>query len=308
MDIQVSIIIVNYNTEEVLKDCLLSIREHTSDIAYETIVIDNNSEKGSLDHLIESFPEVNFQLLDKNWGFGQANNIASEIAKGKYLYFLNPDTTLLNNAAQILAEYMDNHPQTGICGGSMFNEDGSHTSSYYDISHIKLEYEILFNIRKNYQGINELGKPKEVQVIVGSNLLIQKNIFEEVGKFDKDFFMYFEEIELCDRVRKKGYKIVSVPDAKIMHLHGASGENKNEDLKKWTREEHWYSKFIYFTKTKGQLQAKLLHSAHVVKFMLAVSFYKIRKNCNKLEYWTLKRQSMEKAYDRYKIYLKELPQ
>lgn len=303
MEIQVSIIIVNYNTEKVLGDCLLSIREQTANIAYETIVIDNNSEKGSLDYLIKNFPEVNFQLMDKNWGFGMANNIASDIAIGEYLYFLNPDTILMNNAVLILSDYMDNHSQTGICGGSMFNIDGTPTTSFYDISQYRLEYEILFNLRKNYQGINYTDKPKEVLTMVGSNFFIRKNIFEEVGKFDKDFFMYFEEIELCERVGRKGYKIESVPDAQIIHYHGASAENKNDELRSWTREEHWYSKFVYFDKIKGTSQAKFLHKAHVMKFKMAILFYKMKGNKSKLEYWNQKRASMEKAYKRYKIYL-----
>lgn len=302
MDISVSIIIVNYNSDDVIGECLLSIINKTRNINYEIIVIDNDSEKGSLDKLMEIYPQVNFQFMGKNLGFGAANNIGAAMAKGKYLYFLNPDTELVNNAVYILSQYMDSHPKTGICGGSMYNKDMSPATGYYDIGLLKLEYEILLNFRKNYQGINHTGTPKQVRMIVGSNLFIVKDIFQNVGGFDKDFFMYFEELELCDRVRKKGYQVVSVPDAKVIHLHGTSTENKNEELSKWSREELWYSKFVYFHKTNGKMQAKILRLVHLSKFRLAVLVYGLKGNKKKLDYWNSKNSSIEKAYRRYKNY------
>jgi len=304
MDIAVSIIIVNYNTEEVLSECLSSVVKNTA-IPYEIIIIDNASREGSLSGLIATFPQVQFRLLDENLGFGKANNLAAQIAKGKYLYILNPDTILVNDASSILYQYMENHPETGICGGAMYTEEMELMSCYCDKDMLRLEYEILFNLRKYYKGINYTDKPKKVKAVSGANFFLKKSLFLEMGGFDKDFFMYFEEIELCDRIRKRNFDIVSVPQAQIIHLHGVSAENKNEESGKWAREEHWYSKFIYFSKTKGKLRTQILYTLHNIKFQLALFIYKRKKNAGKIEYWNSKRIIMKNAYSRYKTYLKK---
>ncbi|NDW17584.1 glycosyltransferase family 2 protein [Dysgonomonas sp. 216] len=299
---QVSIIIVNYNTEKLLSDCLKSIYSHTKDIEFEIIVVDNNSKKGSLLSVIESFPKVNFKLSDKNLGFGAANNIGACIAKGEYLFFLNPDTILLNDAVSILFKYMHEHPGVGVCGGNLYKADMSPNSSYYTTDFLTLEYNIIFN-RKWLIGFNHTGNPLDVNVIVGADLFIRKSVFEQVKGFDKDFFMYFEEVELCDRVRKTGYKITSVPDAQIIHLQGASAENKGEDLNKWSYQEHWYSKFIYFSKRKGSSKTRLVYNTHMLKVNFATIIYLILRRKSKQEYWKLKKQIIKNAFDRYKNYI-----
>jgi GT2 family glycosyltransferase len=302
MDISVSIIIVNYNTEKVLEDCIFSIKEKTSNAGYEIIVIDNNSEQGSLNHLIELFPDVKFVLTGKNPGFGAANNIGANMARGKYLFFLNPDTLVINNAVYELSQYMDAHPNTGACGGNMYSADMEPVSSYY-IDIIKAEYRIVFN-RKKIIGFNYNSKPKFVNVIVGADLLVRKDVFMKAGGFDEDFFMYYEEVELCQRIQKLGYKIVSVPAAEIIHLQGVSAENKSDELQKWSYKEHWYSKFLYFYKVKGKFHAGLLYYINMLKLQLAVILYKIKNNPDKLRYWDIKKRVMQETFNRYRKYLK----
>lgn len=305
MDIQISIIIVNYNTEEVLEKCLASIRNQVNNIGYEVIVVDNNSEKGSLANLVSAFPEVNFMFLEKNLGFGMGNNAGAAMARGKYLYLLNPDTVLVNNAPYILHRYLEdkNHSQVAICNASMYSPDMQPTSTYGNSDILLLEYKKLLNMKTHQRGINRTGKPVRVKELSGANFFIRKKVFDEVGGFDKDFFMYYEEIDLCDRVRRKGYYIVSVPEAKIVHSYGASAENKNETMRQWSREEHWYSKFVYFFKTKGKYQTALLYQANMLKLHTAVFFYSLQKNKSKLDYWNAKKQVIQKTYSRYKSYL-----
>ena len=299
MDIAVSIIIVNYNSQDVLESCLSSVKEKVKNLSYEIIVVDNDSVKGSLNDLQQKYPEVFFILQKSNLGFGSANNTGVKQTRGRYIYFLNPDTELINDAVSILSDYMDIHQEVGICGGSMFNEDSTPTTSFYDIDMLKLEYEIMFHLRKNYKGINNTNLPKNVLVIVGSNLFIRKDIFDTLGGFDDDFFMYFEEMELCHRVANLGFDIVSVPDAKIMHLHGATGENKNEELKTWLYEIHWYSKWLYFYKTKGHTQTTILYNAHKIKTNLAVAIFKLKGKKDKIDYWSLKKNAILRTYERY---------
>lgn len=305
MNCLVSIIIVNYNTEELLENCILSIKEKTQDVSYEIIVVDNDSTEGSLNKLIEVFPDVTFKLTGVNSGFGTANNIGAKFAQGKYLFFLNPDTLLINNAVLCLAEYLEANSIVVICGGNMYKRDMSPASSFYDIDFLLYEYKIIFNIPR-YTGFNKSQKPQKVGVIVGADLMIRRNVFEELNGFDEDFFMYFEEVELCNRVSKKGFDIMSIPDAEIIHLQGGSAENKNEELQKWSYQEHWYSKFVYFSKTKGRFQTSVLYQVTMLKLKLAVLFYKMKSDKAKLEYWYLKENVINKTFERYKRYLAKI--
>lgn len=299
MGIEVSIIIVNYNSEDVLDLCLQSIEKYVEGIDFETIVVDNNSEKNTLESLQQKYTRVKWIFSPINGGFGYANNLGNTIASGKYIYLLNPDTELLNNAPAILSNFMDMHSGIGVCGGSMFNEDLTPTTSFYDIDLLKLEYEILFNKRKNYRGVNTSNEPKPVLSIVGSNFFIRRNLYNDLGGFDSDFFMYFEELELCSRVRKKGYKLLTVPEARIMHLHGATGENKNDTLKAWLMEEHGYSKWLYFYKTKGILNTKILYNTSKLKIILAIMYFELKKNSEKLDYWNQKKRVSDKSFVRF---------
>lgn len=271
----------------------------TIDCCFEVIVVDNNSNRGSLNQLVETYPTIKFEFLDKNMGFGAANNIGAKLAKGKYLLFLNPDTILLNNAIEILSTYMEKNPQTGICGGNLYRKDLSPASSFYDIDFMIFEYKIIFNIKREL-GFNHTLTPKNVKVIVGADFFFRKDIFLNLKSFDADFFMYFEEVELCYRAKKLGFKITSVPEAKIIHLQGQSAENKNDELKKWSYQEHWFSKWIFFHKTKGERKTKLLYYVHISKFKIASWLYSLMQKEEKLDYWKKKKSIINNTYQKYK--------
>ncbi len=302
MEILVSIIIVNYNTEKLLNDCLASIYEKTSDITFEIIVIDNDSEKGSLDNLIKKFPSVKFHFAQQNLGFGRANNLGATLASGKFLFFLNPDTLLINNAVGILCNYMESHPLTAICGGNMYKGDMTPASSLYNTDFLTYEYKIIFNIKRT-PGFNYTKSPQEVLVIVGADLFMRKDVFDKLKGFDPDFFMYFEEVELCYRTLHAGYKIVSIPEAEIIHLQGGSAENKNEELSKWSYSEHWYSKYLFFHKTKGLTKTKIVHYIYKLKLNLAILYFRCKKNTSKIEYWKTKELIIQNTYLRFLDYL-----
>lgn len=298
----VSIIIVNYNTEELLDNCIVSINQHTQGVDYEIIVVDNNSEKDSLFFLVEKHSAVRFYFSEENHGFGRANNIGASIAKGEYLFFLNPDTLLINNALFILHEYQKKHREVGVCGGNMYRGDMSPAVSFHTLDFYKREFMILLN-KKWQQGFNATNQPQAVNVIMGADLFVSKSLFLEFKGFDKDFFMYFEEVELCDRIRKAGYKIMSVPEAKIIHLEGGAAENKSEELNRWSYREHWYSKFIYFSKTKGKVATKSIYFLHMLKLELAVSFFSLKRNGGKVYYWEQKRNVIKNTFAKYQEYL-----
>ena len=301
----VSIVIVNYNTEKLLSDCLKSIYEYTRNVSFEIIVVDNNSEEGSLDTLISSYPQVYFQLLGNNLGFGAANNIGVSVAKGNYVFFLNPDTILVSDAVSILYKYLMQHTGTGVCGGNLYKKDMSPAESFQGKSfRSRYNWEILMLFNKKWEtGFNYSDDNCEVRAIMGADFFMRKDLFLEVKGFDTDFFMYFEEVELCDRVKNAGYKIVSVPAAKIIHLEGGSAENKNDELKKWSYREHWYSKFIYFSKVEGLFKTSVIYRAHMFKISLASLLYSLKGKRDKQEYWNAKKQVITGAYNRYKNFL-----
>lgn len=304
MEVLVSVVIVNYNTEKLLDDCLNSIYKKTDNVDFEVIVVDNDSEKKSLDYLIKKYPLVTFYHANQNLGFGKANNLGASLASGKYLFFLNPDTILISNAVAILANYMDSHPQVGVCGGNMYGRDMAPVSSLYKTDFLTYEYKIILNI-KRVPGFNYSKVPQEVLVIVGADLFICKDIFDNLKGFDPDFFMYFEEVELCYRTRKFGYKVVSVPEAEIIHLQGGSAENKSDKLNKWSYREHWYSKFLFFSKTKGLTQTRIVYNIYRLKLKLATLYFRWRKNSSRIEYWKVKGVIIENAYQRFLDYIQK---
>ena len=227
-EIDVSIIIVNYNTAKLLEDCIISVQEKTHGIAYEIIVIDNASSDNSVEILKKKFPSVKLTESKENLGFGRANNLGAKYASGKYLFLLNTDTLLINNAIKVLFDFMEleNNLNVGACGGNLYKQDQSNNYSYSlyfpSLSNIFFYRFHISGIFRNNESFNETGKIKDVAIIIGADLFIRSNIFKKIGGFDTDYFMYVEDGDLQYRIKKESYRIVSVPNAKIIHLQGQS--------------------------------------------------------------------------------------
>lgn len=229
----VSIIIVNYNTSELTAKCIDSIIEKTADIEYEIIVVDNASKEDT--GILRNNRHIRFVASDTNLGFGKANNLGAQNAEGEYLFFLNPDTYLINNAVYILYKAISENSETGICGGNLYKMDMTPNHSF-KMNFPGIWAELTDTVSKVFSrrnlDFNYTGKPKKVAYITGADLMIKKELFVKAGGFDKDFFMYFEETYLCHTVKALGYDIVSIPEARIVHLEGSSFNLKTnrEDL------------------------------------------------------------------------------
>lgn len=227
-DVDVSIIIVNYFTSCQIKDCITSIRKYSKTFSFEIIIVDNNSESD----VEEKFgKEENCEVirLSENVGFGRANNAGFKVARGRYLFCLNPDTLLLNDAIGILVKFMDAQSEVAACGGNLYNSDMQPTLSFRrTLPGFGWEVNELLNIKpeKRKYGSNRIfnnsGQPLEVGYITGADLMLRSEVIEKLGGFDPRFFMYYEETDLCARIRKAGGKIFSVPGARIQHLEGGS--------------------------------------------------------------------------------------
>lgn len=248
----VSIIIVNYKTPDLVIDCVNSIRKLTKDITYEIIVVDNASNDDSVKIINEKFHnDIKLIESDVNLGFGKANNLGVDYANGEYVFLLNSDTILVNNAIKILYEYIMNNQDVGIVGGNLYSidmkENSSFSMSFDDIETLKKQASwiniILNNILRQIRQrlfseeqrrkvmykhtFNYTNSPLEVGYIFGTDMMLSKQLFKKMNGFDPEFFMYAEEEEFSWRIHQAGYKIVNVPTAKIIHLDG--GTFKRDD-------------------------------------------------------------------------------
>lgn len=224
--LDVSVIIVNYNTLKLTDECICSVMEKTSGVSYEIILVDNASTDGSRE-FFSSDSRVRYIYNEENLGFGRANNKGLEIASGRNVLFLNPDTLLRNNAIKLLSDYLDCHPEAGACGGNLFLADGTpgmsfgrYLPSLYEELNLFFEGlpdKLLYG--ENFK-FNHKGKPMNVGFISGADLMVRHNVLEAVGPFNPRFFLYYEETELCCRIHRSGKTVVSVPEAEIIHLDG----------------------------------------------------------------------------------------
>ena len=237
----VSIIIVNYNSTILLLDTIDSIFEKSYGFSFEIIVVDNASLHSPEQILRKKYDaSVIYLPLPENIGFGRANNEGAKIAKAKYLFLLNPDTLLINNAIKILLDYIDLHPSVGVVGGNLYSSSMSPNISFVRKPLFpSLFMELCFlsgwiipklMYRDNFE-FNHTGKPLEVGFIIGADMLIRKDVFQQVDGFDARFFMYAEETDLSKRIYLLGYKSISVPEAKIIHLEGKSNKYKSTQMK-----------------------------------------------------------------------------
>lgn len=238
----VSIIIVNYHTEGLVKDAIDSIIDKTEGVTYEIIVVDSAPDSNTRKILggLQTAEHYRYLELAENKGFGYANNEGFRYASGKYFFCLNPDTLLVNNAIKILFDFMEAHPRCGACGGNLFHADMRPTHSFrrilpgilWELSDgmNRLPEHILFGRNSKF---NHSGVPKRVGYITGADLMLRAGVIKDIGAFAPEFFMYFEETDLCYRIRKSGYDIFSVPAAKIIHLEGKSMTSEKTNSRKF---------------------------------------------------------------------------
>jgi GT2 family glycosyltransferase len=275
----VSIIIVNYNTQALLRQCLKSVLEITKNIVFEIIVVDNASIDGSQQMIKKEFSNITLIESYENIGFGQANNLGAKSASGKYLFMLNSDTILKNNAIKILFDFIDKNQKAGICGGNLFDENKKPTHSYSALPGIIQELKRLFLI-PNISYFNRTNNPKEVGYITGADLMIRSDIFNILNGFDPDFFMYYEESELTYRVKKAGYKVYNIPQAEIIHLEKKSFSDNDRRIGMIFK-----SCKIYYKKTHKWLYQKFSISIILITIISRIVLFSVLRNPKRVNAW-----------------------
>ncbi|MCF8053946.1 MAG: glycosyltransferase family 2 protein [Deltaproteobacteria bacterium] len=230
-NMDISIIIVNWNTAELLRNCLDSITKTVHSIRYEIIVVDNASTDDSVAMLRESHPDIRVIENKENRGFGTANNQAMRVMSGKYALLLNSDTVLQENAVKELLTFMETQRDAAIACGQLLNEDGSKQNSIASFPSI---FTLLINMAlveflfpRRYPSKRwHYDTPLAIDYGIGACLMVRKQAIDEVGMFDERYFFYFEETDWALQMKRAGWKNYHVPTALIYHLRGQSiGQN-----------------------------------------------------------------------------------
>lgn len=265
-----SIIIVNYNVKEFLENSLQSILKATSRISYEIIVVDNASDDGSIELIKSKFPEVKLIENKENIGFSRANNIALNIARGKYFLLLNPDTIVEEDTFETMLKFFDENKDVGLAGCKIINPDGTlqagcrrsfpgpwnsfckvtGLSSLFPKSRIFARYNLTY-LDENLT--------HEVDAISGSFMFLKSEIYKKIGGLDEDFFMYGEDLDWCFRVQQAGYKVFYVHSTQIIHYKGESTKRSSID-----EIRHFYNAMHLFVK-------KHISSSFVVEAILRIA-------------------------------------
>jgi len=291
-----SIIIINWHSADYIKKCLLTIYENLKDLTFEVIIVDNASYDISEQFLKKQHPGIIYVQSPENIGFGRANNLGFKYSSGEYLLFLNPDTEITDSAINIMFNYMQSLSNAGVVGCKLLNSDTSIQTSCIrafptilnqslDSDYLKLTFRKL-----DLWGIKPLfdndPNPVEVDVISGACIMIRRGVFEEIGLFSRDYFMYSEDVDLCYRVKQKGYKIYYIGGAIIIHHGGGSSETISDFYSTLVKQE---SRIIFFNKTKGKLYATIYKMSMffvsiarimIILTMLPVERLLLKKNIN----------------------------
>ncbi len=279
-----SIIIVNYNVKEFLQNLIHSVEKATLNLTKEIIIVDNASDDGSVDFIKEKFPNVKLIANQKNLGFGKANNIGLKLVTGDYILLINPDTLVAEDTFEIMIQFFKDTPAAGLAGCKILNPDGTLQlacrrsfpgpwTSFTKVTGLSTLFpKSKIFARYNLTYLDE-NKSYEVDAISGSFMMMRRSVYEKVGGFDEQFFMYGEDLDLCYRIQKSGFKVYYVHSTQIIHYKGESTKRSSLDETKV-----FYNAMHLFVKkhlSSSFLVGLILRSAIVIRSLFA--FIGVRK-------------------------------
>ena len=225
---ELSVIILNYNTRELLNKCLRSVLESEASFGIEVVVADNGSKDGSLDMVKREFPTVVIVDNAANMGFSKGNNQAIRIAKGKYILLLNSDTTVRKNTFTESVNYLNSHPEVGVLGAKVLLPDGRlDKACRRKFPNPINSFLRLFGLRKfsDYNVEGSIDQIMEVDAVMGAYMMVPKKVIDKVGMLDEEYFMYGEDLDWCWRIKEAGYKVVYYPKSEITHYKYGSSQS-----------------------------------------------------------------------------------
>ncbi len=266
---KLSIIVINFNTQKLFEDCLRSVKKHLKIKDYEVIVVDNASEKFNQSTVKKIIPGVQIIQSKENLGFGRANNLAAKQAKGEYLWFLNSDTLLnANNNIEVLIDYLDSHKNYAVVAPLVL--DASNIPQRYQFGYWPAVWRMVLekpvnkrvaknpNRAKHWKWLNADYLPmqsRNVDWVSGAAMMVRKNVFNEVGGFESEYFLYYEDVDLCRKFWANKQKIRFIKEAQIIHLEGGS----EVDMAK-KKLIAYHSQDIYFKRWGSPVSRFVLHT------------------------------------------------
>ena len=280
--IDVSVVLVNYRKADLTDACIDSIMQHTADVRYEIIVVDNASGDGSAEHLRARFPSVSIIESPENVGFGSGNNLGADQATGKYLFFLNNDTIVHNNAIKMLYDFYEQSmdPHLGVVGCFLLNPDGTPGHSVGDFPNVWIEpVATAFRRLLGLQKENQIPADKSVvhvDFVSGADMFFDRAIYDRHGGFDPAFFMFYEETELQHRYSSHGYRNYAIRGPEITHLEGRSFDSGNRAGLNFKRIQVYRSHLIYCQRTMQSTEFSAYRVWYLLKAIAAFLFSLIR--------------------------------
>lgn len=251
-----SIVIVSYNVREMLRDCLRALPEATAGLSIEVFVVDNASSDGSAAMVRDEFPSVRLTASAENLGFTRGNNVALKHSGGRYVLLLNPDTEAEPESLTRLVRFMDAHPAAGACGPKLLNTDGSLQPNGKVFPTPWGEFVAVSGLRRlvprRFERVHMYGRLDletlcQVDQVSGACLLVRVAVMEQVGMLDERFFMFYEEVEWCHRIKAAGHQIWYVPEARVTHHWMGSVRQQSRKM----TAELYRSQVRYYEKTAG---------------------------------------------------------
>lgn len=278
----VSIVIVSLNTRDVLRECLESVRRESRSFQVQIIVVDNNSRDGSPEMVERDFPEALLIRNQVNLGFGGANNLGFQSARGRYIVLLNSDAFLTEGALERSVKHMDESPKTGLGGGRLIGRDGSWQPSARRFPTILDDLIVRTGLAARFPDSRFFGRfdrtwadimePAEVDWVPGAYSIIRTQVLSAAGAFDERFFLYCEEIDLCKRIKAQGYSVCYWPDIAVIHIGGESSRQmKMVELSKvGSQLTLWRmrSALLYYRKHSGLVTTALAMTVEIFWYWL----------------------------------------
>jgi GT2 family glycosyltransferase len=292
----VSIIIVSWNTRDYLLNCIRSLMR-TEASSCEVWVVDNGSKDGSASEVKQSFPRVRLIENDSNLGFAKAVNQGLQVFSGRYALLLNPDTEVKEGAIEKLLGFMEDHPEAGVAGVQLLNSDGTKQNSIANFPSLTTE---LFNKRTLRWLFPERfpGKERsyagaiEVDSVIGACMMVRRKAADDVGFLDEAYFLFLEETDWCFRMKKAGWKVYHVPQAEIIHFQGRSVAQD----KRRSKVEYDRSRYRFFKKNWGKAQWFTLLIGRMFGLLLGLIYWTVMCSFTFFEHEKWRRKLSVVAY------------
>ncbi|MCC6177945.1 MAG: glycosyltransferase family 2 protein [Chloroflexi bacterium] len=267
-----SVLVVSWNTRDLLERCLSSVHDRLAGIDSEIVVVDNASSDASADMVLTAFPDVRLVGNIENRGFARAVNQGIHASTGRYVMLVNSDATLVGDAARRMIDHLDRHPGVAAVGGKLLNPDGSFQGSYADFPSLSSEMLLATGLSRwvlppGYPSRSDADSREQrtVDWVCGAFMMLRRAALDDIGLLDEDYFMYAEEVDWCFRARRRGWSVAYLPDAVAVHMVGGSYSRAPARR----RSQVYRSKWLYLRKNVGPTHAltfrALVHAVSVAK-------------------------------------------